>query len=80
MHAHVVGLESRIRRCAHAWLAVARTRREIVGFLGSISLVSFSWAGMKQRCSPGQHGGLLPAYRGMSIALKRRQMDEHEMS
>ncbi len=57
------------------WLL--REHGEIVGFLGSIPW-RFQLGGHETTVFAGTTWRVLPAYRGMSIALKRRQMDEHE--
>ncbi len=76
-HAHVVGPESRLRRrrSTRGWLL--REQGEIVGFLGTIPW-KFQLGGHETTVFAGTTWRVLPEYRGMSIALKRRQMDEHE--
>jgi hypothetical protein len=57
------------------WLL--REQGKIVGFLGSIPW-RFQLGGQETTVFAGTTWRVLPAYRGMSFALKRRQMDEHE--
>ena len=49
---------------------------EIVGFLGAIPW-KFQLGGQETTVFAGTTWRVLPEHRGMSIALKRRQMDEH---
>jgi hypothetical protein len=60
---------------ARGWML--RERGKIVGFLGSIPW-KFQLGGRETTVFAGTTWRVLPEYRGMSIALKRRQMDEHE--
>jgi hypothetical protein len=55
---------------------VLREQDEIVGFLGAIPW-NFQLGGQETTVFAGTTWRVLPEYRGMSIALKRRQMDEH---
>lgn len=57
------------------WLL--REQGEIVGFLGSIPW-KFQLDGHETTVFAGTTWRVLPEYRGMSFALKRRQMDEQE--
>ena len=57
------------------WLL--REQGEIVGFLGSIPW-KFQLGGRETTVFAGTTWRVLPEHRGMSFALKRRQMDEHE--
>lgn len=56
------------------WLL--REQDEIVGFLGAIPW-KFQLGGRETTVFAGTTWRVLPEHRGMSIALKRRQMDEH---
>ena len=59
---------------ARGWLL--REQGKIVGFLGSIPW-KFQLGGRETTVFAGTTWRVLPEYRGMSIALKRRQMEEH---
>ena len=75
-HAHVVGPEPGLRRrhFTRGWLL--REQDEIVGFLGAIPW-KFQLGGHETTVFAGTTWRVLPEYRGMSIALKRQQMEEH---
>ena len=60
--------------CTRGWLL--REEAAIVGFLGAIPW-KFRLDGRETTVFAGTTWRVLPEYRGMSIALKRRQMDEH---
>lgn len=62
---------------SRGWLL--RDQGEIVGFLGSIPW-KFQLDGNETTVFGGTTWRVLPDYRGMSLALKRRQMDEQEDS
>ena len=59
---------------ARGWLL--RSDGKIVGFQGSIPR-KFQLGGTETTIFAGTTWRVLPEFRGMSIALKRRQMDEH---
>ena len=59
---------------ARGWLL--REQDKIVGFLGAIPW-KFQLGGRETTVFAGTTWRVLPEYRGMSIALKRRQMEEH---
>ena len=59
---------------ARGWLL--REQDEIVGFLGAIPW-KFQLGGRETTVFAGTTWRVLPEHRGMSIALKRRQMEEH---
>lgn len=60
---------------ARGWML--REHDKIVGFLGAIPW-KFQLGGQETTVFAGTTWRVLPEHRGMSIALKRRQMDEHE--